>query len=39
MAKMKEDNLTPLAKLRIKSGLSREDASSILNGNDDAISL
>ena len=31
MAKMKEDNLTPLAKLRIKSGLSREDASSILN--------
>ena len=31
MVRMKKDNLTPLAKLRIKSGISREDASSVLN--------
>lgn len=31
MVRMKENNLTPLAELRLKSGISREDASSILN--------
>ncbi len=31
MANMKDSNMTPLAKLRIDAGFSREDAASLLN--------